>query len=325
MAGRASSPVRGSCTTSSSASTPGACSILNKNFPTDWRSEEPPGSPGWYLEALYSYFGGALSATVRTGRAMSAMRFPEVPRLTADGVSCFMYFDSLPKRPGVALGMQLQTGDVQFMNNFVTVQTWFGALNLDRAGERMHPARVNGQDSVRVERAGRLSDIERIPAQQLDFFTRADRGRGRQVAVPAVVEHLSEPVQDALASRPGCNMRGAPSRASTWWESKSRFTSSVSWCWRPGDVSPARSRRRSVTCSRPSRSWTSSGNGSARTSVPAEAAACAAPSRVICAVQAAVEAAGRGEHAPNAMDNFCFEVTLGYRRLERPRRVHGNS
>ena len=97
--------------------------ILCKNFPTDWRSEEPPGSPGWYLEPLYSYFGGELSATVRTGRAMSAMRFPEVPRLTADEVSCFTYFDSLPKRPGVALGMQLQTGDLQFVSNFVTVHT----------------------------------------------------------------------------------------------------------------------------------------------------------------------------------------------------------
>ena len=53
--------------------------ILSKNFPTDWRSEEPPGSPGWYLEPLYSYFGGALSATVRTGQAMSAMRFPRCP------------------------------------------------------------------------------------------------------------------------------------------------------------------------------------------------------------------------------------------------------
>jgi hypothetical protein len=97
--------------------------ILNKSFPTDWRSEEPPGSPGWYLEPLYSYFGGALSATVRTGRVMSAMRFPEVPRLTADEISCFTYFDSLARRPGVALGMQLQTGDIQFINNFVTVHT----------------------------------------------------------------------------------------------------------------------------------------------------------------------------------------------------------
>jgi WD40 repeat protein len=28
-------------------------------------------------------------------------------------------------------------------------------------------------------------------------------------------------------------------------------------------------------------------------------------------------------HAPNAMDNFCFDVTLSYRRLERPRRLTG--
>ena len=32
-----------------------------------------------------------------------------------------------------------------------------------------------------------------------------------------------------------------------------------------------------------------------------------------------------GDYAPNAMDNFCFEVTLGYRRLERPRRRPGKS
>ena len=28
-------------------------------------------------------------------------------------------------------------------------------------------------------------------------------------------------------------------------------------------------------------------------------------------------------HAANAIDNFCFDVTLSYRRLERPRRVTG--
>jgi hypothetical protein len=29
--------------------------------------------------------------------------------------------------------------------------------------------------------------------------------------------------------------------------------------------------------------------------------------------------AGRHRHAPNAKGNFCFEATLGYRRLERGR------
>jgi hypothetical protein len=29
----------------------------------------------------------------------------------------------------------------------------------------------------------------------------------------------------------------------------------------------------------------------------------------------------RGEDSSNAVGNFCFEVSLGYRRVERPRRV----
>ena len=33
----------------------------------------------------------------------------------------------------------------------------------------------------------------------------------------------------------------------------------------------------------------------------------------------------RGSHPPNAMGNFCFDVTLGYRRVERPRRVADES
>ena len=35
------------------------------------------------------------------------------------------------------------------------------------------------------------------------------------------------------------------------------------------------------------------------------------------------DAAGLPAHAPNAMGNFCFDITLSYRRLERPRRVPG--
>ena len=40
--------------------------------------------------------------------------------------------------------------------------------------------------------------------------------------------------------------------------------------------------------------------------------------------QDAIADTARGySHAPNAIDNFCFDVTLSYRRLERPRRVTG--
>lgn len=95
--------------------------VLARSFPTDWRGEQPPGAPGWYLEPLYSYCGGVLSATVRTGRVRSAQRFDGVPRLTADELACFAYYESLAVRPGVALAMTLQPGDLQFVNNFGTV------------------------------------------------------------------------------------------------------------------------------------------------------------------------------------------------------------
>ncbi|HET6917959.1 MAG TPA: hypothetical protein VFI46_00680 [Jiangellaceae bacterium] len=42
-----------------------------------------------------------------------------------------------------------------------------------------------------------------------------------------------------------------------------------------------------------------------------------------CCVVAVAMCQQRGVHAPNAMGNVCFEVTLDYRRLERPRRVTG--
>jgi hypothetical protein len=38
----------------------------------------------------------------------------------------------------------------------------------------------------------------------------------------------------------------------------------------------------------------------------------------------ALDVAERDHHAPNALGNFCFDVTLGYRRLEKPRRAAGD-
>jgi Taurine catabolism dioxygenase TauD, TfdA family len=97
--------------------------ILYKQFPTDWRSEEPPGSPGWYLEPFYSNVDDTLSGTLRTYRVLTATRFSDVPRLSAEEMSCLLYLESLPKRRGVALSMELDVGDIQLLNNFVTLHT----------------------------------------------------------------------------------------------------------------------------------------------------------------------------------------------------------
>ncbi|MFI0405611.1 TauD/TfdA family dioxygenase [Actinomadura sp. 3N508] len=103
--------------------------VLYKRFPTDWVSEEPPGSPGWYYSRLYSYVDGLLSAAYRTGRILSATRFPDVPRLGAREVACLLFLDEIPTRPGVALDMTLEVGDIQFVNNFVTLHSRTGFVD----------------------------------------------------------------------------------------------------------------------------------------------------------------------------------------------------
>lgn len=95
--------------------------ILFKSFATDWRCEEPPGSPGWYLEPLFSECEGLLSGTLRTSRIIAAQRFAEVPRLTAEETACLAYLDSVMERPDLSLFMRLEPGDIQFVNNFITL------------------------------------------------------------------------------------------------------------------------------------------------------------------------------------------------------------
>ncbi len=100
------------------------------------------------------------------------MRFPEVPRLTADEVACFSYFDSLPKRPGVALGMQLQTGDLQFLNNFVTVHTRTAFVD-----DAEDPARQRHLLRLWISLPSRPATLPRVRglAQRLPDLTAADR------------------------------------------------------------------------------------------------------------------------------------------------------
>jgi hypothetical protein len=100
--------------------------ILYKYFAKDLMGEAPPGEPGWESLPLFCYESGYLSGTTSTGWLVSAMRFPDVARLSAEEMSCFIFLESLPKRAGLALSMTLEPGDIQFANNFTIMHTRTG-------------------------------------------------------------------------------------------------------------------------------------------------------------------------------------------------------
>ena len=97
--------------------------IVFERFACDWKMEEPPGSPGWYPQSLYCYVDGWLSATLKTGFLRSAQRFAGVEPLTGAELACLEYLESIPKRPGMTLHMALEAGDIQLVNNYVTLHS----------------------------------------------------------------------------------------------------------------------------------------------------------------------------------------------------------
>jgi hypothetical protein len=97
--------------------------ILYKPFAKDLMNEQRPGEPGWELLPLFCYESGYLSGTTSTSWFISAMRFADVPRLSAEEMSCFLFLETLPKRPGLSVSMLLEPGDIQFVNNFSIMHT----------------------------------------------------------------------------------------------------------------------------------------------------------------------------------------------------------
>jgi len=103
--------------------------ILYKEFAKDLMDEQGPGQPGWERLPLFCYESGYLSGTTSTSWFVSAMRFADVPRLSAEEMSCFLFLESLPKRPGLSLSMMLEPGDIQFANNFSIMHTRTGFVD----------------------------------------------------------------------------------------------------------------------------------------------------------------------------------------------------
>lgn len=102
---------------------------LYKYFAKDRMGEQQPGEPGWEMQPLFCYEDGYLSGTTSTPWFVSAMRFEGVERLSAAEMSCLLFLDAIPKRPGMALSMTLEPGDIQFANNFVITHTRTGFVD----------------------------------------------------------------------------------------------------------------------------------------------------------------------------------------------------
>ncbi|TDB89659.1 hypothetical protein E1264_07695 [Actinomadura sp. KC216] len=103
--------------------------LVYREYATDWEGEQPDGEPGWSPRPIFSSAGGVLTCSLATRRIVSAMRFEDVPRLGAEEMTCLMYLDSLLRRPGTAVHVDLRAGDMEFVNNHAVIHSRTGFVD----------------------------------------------------------------------------------------------------------------------------------------------------------------------------------------------------
>src|SRR5688572_18030277 len=92
-------------------------------FYVDRRNEQAPGDTPYYLTPIFNCYKGRLFNRFNRMYIESAQRFPEVPRLSAQQKEALDLFDALCLDPRFRFDMDFRHGDMQFVNNYVTLHS----------------------------------------------------------------------------------------------------------------------------------------------------------------------------------------------------------
>ena len=119
--------------------------LLEKLFDpiaTDRRGEVPEGSQPWMTIPPLSWHEGRLSVFYQRQYIDSAQRFEGAMRLTPAHVQALDMFDALANDPDLHFGMQLQSGDMQFVYNHSQLHDRTGFVDWPEAAQKRHLLRL---------------------------------------------------------------------------------------------------------------------------------------------------------------------------------------
>jgi len=102
---------------------PDLLKLLYGPFYIDYRGEEMAGEKPYYVQPVFMPQNGRLYARYGRTYVMTGQRFPEVPRLTGDQIAAIEMVDALANDDEFRLDMDFQRGDIQFLNNHVTLHS----------------------------------------------------------------------------------------------------------------------------------------------------------------------------------------------------------
>lgn len=101
---------------------PDLLEVLYRPFTLDWRDEEPVGEAPWYRLPMFSECGGKVTSRFTTiAYFHSAVRHGAEHAITPEQDEALQFAQEVANRPEMQLAMDFEEGDVQLLNNHVTL------------------------------------------------------------------------------------------------------------------------------------------------------------------------------------------------------------
>lgn len=108
----------------------------------DWNRQDSKAPANTYATPIVSIVDGVCSIYAGSTYIFTAQDYPEVPRLTPAQIEVIRLFDEITYEPGMALDMDFQPGDIQWVSNYAALHSRTGFVDYPEWQRRRHLLRL---------------------------------------------------------------------------------------------------------------------------------------------------------------------------------------
>ncbi len=122
---------------------PDLLEVLYKPFYWSWKGQEAPGEKPYYEQPVYSESNGKFaSRDIKTHIFSAGKDFPELPPLSEKQMEALTLINTLANDPTYHFSMMFEPGDIQFLNNHVTLHSRTEFEDYDEPDRKRHLLRM---------------------------------------------------------------------------------------------------------------------------------------------------------------------------------------
>jgi hypothetical protein len=121
---------------------PDLAPLLFETFHWDWLRQDPQAPESTYTSPVCSYVDGVFSIYAGMSMIFSAQEYEGVPKLTPEQIEVLNLFDEISQEDGLAIDMNFQAGDVQWLLNYAALHSRTSYIDYPEPERRRHLLRL---------------------------------------------------------------------------------------------------------------------------------------------------------------------------------------